>query len=117
MLGGVSTIETVQVAAPGGGLQAAFAPEANMVLHSLTLGGRELLAQRNGVAAYAEKGSTMGVPFLHPWANRLGSYTYTAAGRTVDLERDSPLFKLDAGELPIHGALPALSGWEVVDHV
>jgi aldose 1-epimerase len=112
----VSAIETIVLAAPGDNtLRAAFAPDANMVLHSLTLGGRELLAQRNGLTAYAERGSTMGVPLLHPWANRLAGDSYTAAGQTVELDRESKLFKCDDGGLPIHGAVPGLLRWEVVD--
>lgn len=97
------------------GLRASFAQTANMVLHSLTLGGRELLAQRNGLDGYVERGSTMGVPLLHPWANRLGGLTYTAAGREVVLNPDSGLFKQDPSGLPIHGAWPTLLQWDVVE--
>ena len=86
-----------------------------MVLHSLTLGDRELLAERNGLDGYVERGSTMGVPLLHPWANRLGGLTYSAAGREVALEPDSGLFKRDPGGLPIHGAWPTLLQWEVIE--
>jgi aldose 1-epimerase len=108
-------IETVHLQSPGGnGLAASFAPAANMVLHSLTLGDRELLATRNGLAAYVERGSTMGVPLLYPWANRLAGFRYSAAGAEVVLDRDSELFKCDPGGLPIHGALPSLLTWEVV---
>ena len=96
-------------------LRATFAPNANMVLHSLTLGGRELLAQRNGLDGYVERGSTMGVPLLHPWANRLGGLSYSAAGRDVVLDGDSALFKRDPAGLPIHGAWPTLLQWDVVD--
>ncbi len=111
----VLTIETVQLHAPDGhALRAAFAPGANMVLHSLTLGDRELLATGDGVEAYADRGSTMGVPLLHPWANRLAGLTYTVAGTEVHLDPDSGLFKLDPGGLPIHGALPGLLRWEVM---
>jgi aldose 1-epimerase len=109
-------IDTIHLQAPGdGGLRAAFAPGANMVLHSLTLGARELLATRDGVQAYAERGSTMGVPLLHPWANRLAGFKYAAAGKDVVLDRGSALFKLDGGGLPIHGALPAHMRWQVLD--
>ena len=109
-------VETVQLDAPGGdGLRAAFAPAANMVLHSLKLGGRELLAARNGLEGYVERGSTMGVPLLHPWANRLGGLRYTAAGKEVVLDPDSGLFKQDPGGLPIHGARPTLLQWEVLE--
>jgi aldose 1-epimerase len=108
-------IDTIHLKSPSGkGLAAAFAPGANMVLHSLTLGDRELLATRNGLEAYVESGSTMGIPLLHPWANRLGGFTYSAAGTEVVLDRDSELFKCDPGGLPIHGAVPSLLSWEVV---
>jgi aldose 1-epimerase len=107
---------SLRLSAPGErGLRAYFAPEANMVLHSLTLGDRELLATRNGLQAYVERGSTMGVPLLYPWANRLAGFTYEAAGREVVLDRDSGLFKCDPGGLPIHGALPNLMSWEVAE--
>jgi aldose 1-epimerase len=109
-------IDTIHLGAPGDqALRAVFAPGANMVLHSLTLGDHELLATRNGLQAYAERGSTMGVPLLYPWANRLGGFKYVAAGKEVVLDHDSALFKLDGGGLPIHGALPALMRWEVLE--
>ena len=109
-------VETVHLESPGGqGLRAAFAPAANMVLHSLTVGGRELLAMRNGLEGYVERASTMGVPLLHPWANRLGGLSYSAAGREVALDGDSALFKRDPGGLPIHGARPTLLRWEVLE--
>jgi len=108
--------DTIQLEAGGGhGLRADFAPSANMVLHSLTLGGRELLAQRNGLEAYRERGSTMGVPLLHPWANRLAEPGYRAAGTDVAFGSETDLFKRDPQGLPIHGALPSLLRWEVLD--
>ena len=85
-----------------------------MVLHSLTLGDRELLAERNGLEGYVERASTMGVPLLHPWANRLGGLRYEAAGTEVVLDRDSSLFKRDPAGLPMHGAWPAILEWDVV---
>jgi aldose 1-epimerase len=74
-----------------------------MVLASLQHGGEEQLAQRHGLQAYAENGSTMGVPLLHPWANRLEEPHYQAAGVKVRLDRDSSLIQLDEHDLPIHG--------------
>lgn len=110
----MQTIETINLEAPQDhGLKAAFAPEANLVLHSLTLDGLELLATRDGLEGYVERGSTMGVPLLHPWANRLGGFAYTVGGTEVELDADSALFKRDPGGLPIHGALPGLLRWEV----
>ena len=98
-----------------GPLAAGFAPEAGMVCHSLRHDGEELLTQRDGVEGYVRTGRWMGVPLLHPWANRLAAWRYEALGRRVDLE---PL----AGEvvvrdrktgLPIHGVLPR--PWTVLE--
>jgi aldose 1-epimerase len=102
-------VETVRLSA--GGLEAAFAPGAGMVCCSLRHEGEELLTQRDGLDAYAAKGTTMGIPLLYPWANRLGGWSYAACGREVSLE-GTPV-KADAGSgLPIHGVLPRR--WEVV---
>jgi aldose 1-epimerase len=106
------TIETIHL--QGHGLSAAFAPGANMVLHSLTLNDHELLATRDGLQAYAERGATMGIPLLYPWANRLAGFRYEAAGREVVLDPESALFERDPRGLPIHGAVPGLLRWEVL---
>lgn len=90
----------VRLDSSDGRLTATFAPEANCVCSSLTRDGVELLGQRNGLGAYVGKGSTMGIPLLHPWANRL------------DERIDSPLVKHDANGLPIHGVLPAALRWD-----
>src|SRR5438874_641790 len=49
-------------------LQATFVPDAGVVCCSLRHEGEELLAQREGVDAYASRGATMGIPLLYPWA-------------------------------------------------
>jgi aldose 1-epimerase len=99
-----------------GGLVAVFVPEAGMICCSLRHRGEELLGQRAGLRAYVDRYSTMGIPFLHPWANRLGADRFELAGRQVDLTLpDLPLKHDDAG-LPIHGLLPAAAGWRVDRH-
>jgi galactose mutarotase-like enzyme len=57
----------------------------------------------------------MGVPLLHPWANRLAGLTYDGGGARVALPPDTTLVNRDASGLPIHGALPRLLHWDVVD--
>jgi aldose 1-epimerase len=99
-----------------GGLCAIFVPEAGMICCSLRHRGEELLGQRNGLRAYVDHYSTMGIPFLHPWANRLGAARFGLAGREVNLDLpDLPLKRDDAG-LPMHGLLPAAAGWRVERH-
>ena len=100
-----------------GGVVATFVPEAGMIGCSLRAGGEELLGQRGGLAKYVGAGSTMGIPFLHPWANRLGAARFELAGRQVDLDREGLPLKRDGAGLPIHGLLTANGGWVVERHL
>lgn len=100
---------------PGGALVVAFAPSVRMVGTSLRHRGEELLGQRRGLGAYARTGSTMGVPLLAPWANRLGAMRYRVGGREVELSPEQPGMRLDPHGLPIHGLLAASPDWEVVE--
>jgi aldose 1-epimerase len=106
-------IETVALVSSDGNLRAAFAPSAGMVCCSLRHRGKELLAQRDGVRAYAERGSTIGIPLLYPWANRLSGFTYGAPPHVVALAQDSPSIALDDNGLPIHGVIAGNLPWEV----
>jgi aldose 1-epimerase len=97
-----------------GRLRATFLPGLNMLGASLTHDGEELLDLRDGLAAYADKGKTRGIPFLHPWANRLSGDRYVACGVEVNLtEVDRPSGR-DALDQPIHGLLGGRSEWEIV---
>jgi galactose mutarotase-like enzyme len=105
----------VRLRSGGGELEAAFAPDAGLVGCSLTHRGEELLAQRKGLAEYARSGSTFGIPFLHPWANRLAGFSYAVAGQEVELDPDSELLRIEEHGLPIHGVAPHALRWEVED--
>jgi aldose 1-epimerase len=96
--------ETIELVSPE--LRAAFVPRLNMIGCSLEHQGEELLGQRGGLGAYAEKGSTMGIPLLHPWANRLDPEALPASAERAPLRRDE-------NGLPIHGLLAAQPGWTV----
>jgi galactose mutarotase-like enzyme len=97
---------------PTGDLEATFVPGAGMVGASLRHRGEELLGQRRGVAAYAATGDTMGIPLLHPWANRLSREEYDAAGVHVRLAPAARHLPHDEHGLPIHGVYGA-GPWHV----
>jgi aldose 1-epimerase len=93
-------------------LEATFLPGAGMLCSSLRHRGEELLAQNRGVEAYVERGKTMGIPLLYPWANRLAAFDYTLAGRSVAVPHDITRVALDSRGLPIHGVIGGRMAWE-----
>ena len=105
-------LRVIEFASPGGDLVARFAAGAGMVGASLRHRGEELLGVLGGVTAYLDQGKVFGIPLLHPWANRLGGWGYDVSGRTVDLDRGSPLLHGDEHCLPIHGSVAAGSDWQ-----
>jgi galactose mutarotase-like enzyme len=86
-----------------------------MVGASLRHRGEELLGRTGELERYVSSGSTLGIPLLHPWANRLARLGYAAAGREVELDPASPALHFDANGLPIHGVPGALLAWTVVE--
>jgi aldose 1-epimerase len=94
-------------------IEATFVLDAGMLCCSLRHCGEELLAQKDGVAAYAERGKTMGIPLLYPWANRLAGFEYSVGGRTIRVPHDPSLVALDTNGLPIHGVIGGRLGWEL----
>ncbi len=93
-----------------GALRATFVPGVGMTGVSLRRDRREHLALPGGVAAL-RAGHTGGLPLLAPWANRLASRRYRAAGVDVDLRRRR--VHTDDHGLPIHGLLVGWPEWEV----
>ena len=104
----------LKLRAPEAGLEVTYAPRVGMVGCSLKHRGEELLGQRGGLAKYEATGSTMGIPLLHPWANRLEGFGYSCAGKQVEIDPDSPLIKENPKGLPIHGVCAASPHWELV---
>lgn len=95
-------------------LEATFLPGAGQLCSSLSHRGEELLTQNAGVEAYVERGKTMGIPLLYPWANRLAGFDYTVAGRTVAVPHDPARVALDGNGLPIHGVIGGRLQWELL---
>jgi galactose mutarotase-like enzyme len=104
---------TVMISSPDGETQAEFVPRANMVCCSLRHRGAEMVDPGRGVEAYAQHGETMGIPLLHPWANRLAGSSYRVGETTVRLPAAEGHYPTDPNGLPIHGALPGHLRWAV----
>jgi aldose 1-epimerase len=98
-----------------GDLRAVFWPSAGMLGISLCHQEEELLRRIDDLETAKRKGSTAGIPLLYPWANRLASLHYRAAGRDVDLDPTSPLLHFDDRGLAMHGLPWGQLGWRVVE--
>jgi len=98
-----------------GDLTAVFLPAHGMLGASLRHKGVEILRRLDDLEAAAAKGSTAGIPFLYPWANRLAAARYKKAGPEVVLDPTSPLLHFDANGLPIHGIPWSRLKWTVIE--
>jgi aldose 1-epimerase len=112
----IDALEALTLSSEGGRMEAAFVPGAGMVGCSLLDDGEELLGQRGGLATYIADRSTMGIPLLHPWANRVARRHFWVAEQEVDLWTHPELYTLGPHGLPIHGLLAAADGWSVERH-
>lgn len=113
----VEGFPALTLASPGDdGVELAYLPGAGMLGCSLRHRGEELLGQRGGPGAYVAARSTMGIPLLHPWANRVAERRIAIGGREIDLDAHPELLSLDPNGLPIHGLLAAAAGWRVERH-
>ncbi len=112
----IDGFEALTLSSGDGEIEAAFVPNAGMVGCSLRHRGAELLGQRGGLTRYVAERSTMGIPLLHPWANRLAERRFEVAGMEVDLDKAAPPPSVDPHGLPIHGLLAAAKGWRVERH-
>jgi aldose 1-epimerase len=99
----------------GEGLATTYVPEAGMIGISLISDGEEMIGQRHGIESYVESGKTMGIPLLHPWANRLAADQYEFGEAKVDLTKDAAGVRRDGNGLPIHGNMAANPHWVVED--
>ncbi len=112
---GTSLDDPAAVTLTAGDLEARFLPSFGMLGASLRHKGVEILRRLDDLAAAAAKGSTAGIPFLYPWANRLSGTRYKKAGPEVVLDPASPLLHFDPNGLPIHGVPWSHLAWTVIE--
>jgi galactose mutarotase-like enzyme len=93
-----------------GDTEVVVVPELGMLVAAFVVDGFDHVARPAALAKVRDQ-HTSGVALLHPWANRLGRRSYTAAGRTVSL-RGVPLHTDEHG-LPIHGTMVGRDGWTI----
>ena len=90
-------------------------PRGGCVATSWLVDGAEALALPAPLEAFLSSARTGGIPLLYPWANRLRTDRFTAAGRAVDLS-GVPNLKRDGNGLPMHGLLLRWKAWHLGRH-
>ena len=98
-----------------GDLEAVFLPAHGMLGASFRHRGVEILRRVEDLEAAAAKGSSAGIPLLHPWANRLAAPRYRVLRQQVVLDVSSPLLHLDEHGLPMHGVPWSFLPWVVTE--
>jgi aldose 1-epimerase len=80
---------------------------------SLLHRGEQLLRKIENLEEAAARGTTVGIPLLYPYANRLAVAGYRVLGKDVVLDPASPLLNCDERGLLIHGVRWAAFGFDV----
>ena len=90
-------------------------PAHGMLGASLRHRGVEILRRVENLEAAAARGSSAGIPLLHPWANRLSEPRYRVLRQEVVLDKSSPLLHFDEHGFPMHGVPWSLLSWVVTE--
>ncbi len=98
-----------------GDLVAVFRPEHGMLGISLKHRGAEILRLLDDLEEAAASGRSVGIPLLHPWANRLDAPRYAAAGKSVTLDPESPWLMRDWNQVIVHGVPWSKLEWRQVE--
>jgi aldose 1-epimerase len=96
-----------------------FVPDLSVLGVSLVWRGHAVVAPHRPLDDYARHGHTLGVPLLHPWANRLGSDRFDvldpSSGAVTVVDVDAavlmPPVSRDPNGLALHGTMAARPGW------
>jgi len=100
------------VALRAGALSAAIVADRFLQVVSLAAGGEELLVDPAALPpAGRVHGALAGIPFLHPWANRLSADAYAVGGIAADVA-EAPVGR-DANGLAIHGLAAPPGAWRL----
>ncbi len=86
-----------------GDLVADVLPEQGMLVTSLRGGGIEWLRLVDDVEEAVESRRSIGIPLLHPWANRLSAARIVHEGHVARIDASSPLIMRDWNGTIIHG--------------
>jgi aldose 1-epimerase len=108
----VDCIETIRLTDSDHALEVSICPSIGNIAYDFRAHGQPILMSPPSLSKWHERPSLLGIPFLAPWAGRLGGDAYWANGKRYLLNGDAVEIHRDLGGLPIHGLLLFTSAWE-----
>ncbi|MEM1009093.1 MAG: aldose 1-epimerase [Myxococcota bacterium] len=104
--------QTVVLKEPAFGSEATFWVDVGHTCADLRLQGVPVLFCPYTREQYASSDSLAGIPFLHPWANRLSSSCWRFQETFVTLSSQTPCLR-DAYNRPLHGLCLKTPAWKL----
>lgn len=107
--------DVVQLHDAGSGTIVSLLPSSGNVTFEMRVKGHNVLRfPYESVEDFRarDRRGMVGIPFLGPWANRLGEHAFYANGQRYAFDMGIGNIR---GELPIHGFLTSTDRWRVID--
>jgi aldose 1-epimerase len=107
-------VDIVRLADSASGVEVSIAPSVGNRLYEMKVHGKNVLnSTPDGIADFRKRLESGGIPFLAPWANRLGEQDFWANGKKYIF--NMTLGNVAGGAVPIHGLLATSPLWEVAE--
>lgn len=106
--------DIVRLADSASGVEVSIAPSVGNRLYEMKVHGKNVLnSAPDDVTDFRKRLESGGIPFLAPWANRLGEPDFWANGKKYIF--NMTLGNVAGGPVPIHGLLATSPLWEVTE--
>ncbi|MCB1142360.1 MAG: aldose 1-epimerase [Leptospiraceae bacterium] len=88
-------------------------PEVGNLIYQIYIRNEPILYSPDSVLEYAHSNHLQGIPFLHPWVNRLEGDYFHWKDKRYEINPKNSKLRRDKNQLPIHGILSRTEGWKV----
>jgi aldose 1-epimerase len=106
-------VPVIQLVDTSNGVEVSIAPSIGNRAYEMKVHGKNILYfPISDVSQAQERPGLNGIPFLAPWANRLGEQAFWANGKKYPF---NPTLGNVRGPIPIHGLLAASPFWHVTE--
>src|SRR5579872_213634 len=106
-------VDIVRLTDSANGVEVSIVPSIGNRLYEMRVHGKNILSSASeDVGDFRKRLETGGIPFLAPWANRLGEQDFWANGKKYTFNMTLGNVR---GPIPIHGLLMTSPHWQVIE--